>query len=144
MAEAAYKTTVLNGGKKQTKLTPGYEVLGLEKATAQRIFDEEKKEGFLTAREAMYGGQRRKYDKKGNQIDEATGELTNPDDALVDDEGAAGPAEPVSNVYECGECGYTLFIAKGREGKFYGDDFKCPECGAGKDKFEARDDLDDE
>jgi predicted RNA-binding Zn-ribbon protein involved in translation (DUF1610 family) len=36
---------------------------------------------------------------------------------------------------ECGECGYTLFIAAGREGKFFGDTYKCPECGAPKSKF---------
>ncbi|CAN0341550.1 unnamed protein product [Ectocarpus sp. 8 AP-2014] len=28
-----------------------------------------------------------------------------------------------------------MFVAKGREFKFFGDDFKCPECGAGKNKF---------
>ena len=36
---------------------------------------------------------------------------------------------------ECEECGYTLFIAAGREGKFFGDSYKCPECGAPKSKF---------
>ena len=36
---------------------------------------------------------------------------------------------------ECGECGYTLFIAAGREFKFFGDDYKCPDCGCGKGKF---------
>lgn len=41
---------------------------------------------------------------------------------------------------------YTMFVAKGREFKFFGDGFKCPECGAGKNKFtEANtDDTDDD
>lgn len=32
-------------------------------------------------------------------------------------------------------CRYKMFVAVGREFKFFGDDFKCPECGAGKSKF---------
>lgn len=30
---------------------------------------------------------------------------------------------------------YKMFVARGREFKFFGDNFKCPECGAGKNKF---------
>lgn len=135
MAEAAYKTAVLAAGKGQTALTPGWQVLGLNKETATRIFEEEAKNGFLSEREKMYGGQTQKYDSKGNPITKE-GKPVDPEAAaVVNDE----PDEPASNVYECTECGYTLFIAKGREFKFYGDNFKCPECGAEKDKFKARD-----
>mmetsp|Transcript_15840 Transcript_15840/g.45426 ORF Transcript_15840/g.45426 Transcript_15840/m.45426 type:complete len:453 (+) Transcript_15840:125-1483(+) len=139
MAEAAYRTTVLAGGKGQKSLTSGWQVLGLDKETATRIFDEEAKEGFLSDREKMYGQQSRKYDKNGNVIDKE-GNLEDPEAAAAQ---AEESEEPASNVYECSECGYTLFIAKGREFKFYGNDFTCPECGAGKDKFTARD-LDSE
>lgn len=38
---------------------------------------------------------------------------------------------------------YKMFVAKGREFKFFGDDFKCPECGAGKNKFTEAD-MDDD
>lgn len=34
---------------------------------------------------------------------------------------------------------YKMFVAKGREFKFFGDNFKCPECGAGKNKFTETD-----
>ena len=132
MGEAAYKATVQSGGKGQKTLTVGWEVLGLDKETATRIFEEEAKEGFVSDREAMYGGQTQKYDKKGHRID-PDGKLENPEEAADDD--GEDSDEGASNVYECSECGYTLFIAKGREFKFYGDDFKCPECGAEKDKF---------
>ncbi|CAM9390517.1 unnamed protein product [Ectocarpus sp. 12 AP-2014] len=44
-------------------------------------------------------------------------------------------AEGTAKAYECTVCGYKMFVAKGREFKFFGDDFKCPECGAGKNKF---------
>jgi rubredoxin len=137
MAEAAYRTTVIGGGKDQTSLTSGWQVLGLDKETATRIFEGEAKEGFLTDREKMYGGQSRKYDKNGNIINKE-GKLEDPEAQKAAEEEEES-AEPASNVYECSECGYTLFIAKGREFKFFGDDFKCPECGAEKDKFNARD-----
>ena len=42
-----------------------------------------------------------------------------------------------AHEYECTKCGYTMFPAAGRESKFFGADFKCPQpgCGAGKDEF---------
>lgn len=133
MAEAAYKTTVLSAGKTQTQLTPGWEVLGLEKDVAQRIWDEQKKGGFLTERELMYGGQTTKYDKNGNALSKDA----KPSDTDKDEE----EDESVSGVFECGKCGFTLFIAAGRESKFYGSTFKCPECGAAKSEFTSRDDF---
>ena len=138
IAEAAYRSSVQEAGKNQQSLTVGWEVLGLDKDTATRIFEEEAEEGFVSAREQMYGSQSQKYDAKGRPID-SEGKLTDPEDAAAAEEEEEEDELPASNVYECGECGYTLFIAKGREFKFYGDDFKCPECGAPKDKFEARD-----
>lgn len=138
MAEASYRHAVLSAGKNQSKLTDGWQVLGLSEDVATRIWKEEKKEGFVSEREAMYGGQTRKYDKKGRQIDDE-GNLANPEEAEEDDDDSGD--EPVSNVYECGECGFTLFVAEGRESKFFGSDFKCPECGAPKEKFQARDDF---
>jgi rubrerythrin len=138
IAEAAYRTTVLAAGKNQKKLSVGWEVLGLNKEVATRIFEEELKEGFLSDREKMYGGQSRKYNSKGLQIDTESGDILDPEEAKAAEEAGDDDDAPVSNVYECGECGYTLFIAKGREFKFFGDDFECPECGAKKDKFNAR------
>lgn len=142
IAEASYRATIQSYGKKQTTLSPGWETLGLDRETADRIFQEEAKEGFLSAREVMYGGQAQKYDKKGRAIDKE-GELVNPDEAEDDDdEEDEGPeAGSVSGAYECSQCGYTLFVAKGRESKFFGEGFKCPECGAPKSKFEAKDDF---
>lgn len=139
IAEASYRSTVQAGGKNQKSLTPGWETLGLDRETAQRIFDDEAKEGFISAREAMYGLQTQKYDKQGRRISK--------DDTLEDPDEAAKEAakekeqEAVSNVYECLQCGFTLFVAEGRESKFFGADFKCPQCGAPKENFEARDDF---
>lgn len=139
MAEAAYRTAVIAAGKGQTSLTSGWEVLGLDKDSATRIFEEEAKDGFLSDREKMYGGQSRKYDAKGRLVDK-DGKLTDPEDQKkAEEEGEEEEEMPTSNVMECEECGYTLFIAKGREFKFFGDDFKCPECGAGKKSFKPKD-----
>jgi rubredoxin len=41
-------------------------------------------------------------------------------------------------AFSCSECGYTIFPARGREGKFFPDDYKCGMCGAGRDAFEDR------
>lgn len=47
--------------------------------------------------------------------------------------------------YMCGECGYTLFPARGREAAFFTDSFVCPMCKAPKEAFfDMKDDDDDE
>merc|ERR1711935_296132 len=115
-------------------LTVGWEVLGLERDTAARIFLEGKREGFITDREKMYGGQSTKYDDKGNKLDK-DGDLEDPENAIGGDE----DDKPTSNVMGCQDCGYTLFIAKGRESKFFGEGFTCPECGSPKDRFQPKD-----
>mmetsp|Transcript_14694 Transcript_14694/g.20981 ORF Transcript_14694/g.20981 Transcript_14694/m.20981 type:complete len:483 (+) Transcript_14694:150-1598(+) len=131
MGEAAYRAAVAVAGKDQTELTIGWEVLGLDKATATDIWSEVAKEGFVSEREAKYGSANQKYDEKGRALDK-DGKLKNPEEAGDDED---EQETPTGNVFECGECGFTLFIAEGRDFKFYGADFKCPECGAEKDKF---------
>jgi rubredoxin len=46
-------------------------------------------------------------------------------------------------VFACEGCGYELMPARGREGKFFAKDFKCPICGAPKEKFWDVNDPDD-
>lgn len=134
MGEAAYRTAVAAAGKEQSELTVGWEVLDLTKETAQRIFDEVAETGFKTRREILNSGQRKKFDKKGRPVD-SDGNLLN-----SEDEESEGGDDAVASgsIFECTECGYTLFPAKGREFKFFPDDFKCPGCGAAKDKFVDR------
>ncbi|GMI56481.1 hypothetical protein ScalyP_jg4238, partial [Parmales sp. scaly parma] len=46
-------------------------------------------------------------------------------------------------AYSCNNCGYTLFPARGREGKFFPPGFTCPICRSGADAFEdVRDEYD--
>lgn len=158
MAESAYRDAVAEAGKGQTKLTEGWKVLGLDKETATRIFEETKKLGFLSRQElflkdeadmkqaALDEEKRLKddlvnsIDKDGNLIDPDDevdpDKLINPDDLgkeLDDDDNDDAPSS--GGAKECGKCGYTMFIAKGREGKFFSSGFKCPQCGASRDEF---------
>mmetsp|Transcript_18114 Transcript_18114/g.46332 ORF Transcript_18114/g.46332 Transcript_18114/m.46332 type:complete len:298 (+) Transcript_18114:17-910(+) len=43
----------------------------------------------------------------------------------------------------CENCGYTMFPARGRDDKFFPDDFKCPNCKAPKESFYDMTDLSD-
>eukprot|EP00186_Timspurckia_oligopyrenoides_P000551 CAMPEP_0182447060 /NCGR_PEP_ID=MMETSP1172-20130603/10959_1 /TAXON_ID=708627 /ORGANISM="Timspurckia oligopyrenoides, Strain CCMP3278" /LENGTH=162 /DNA_ID=CAMNT_0024643339 /DNA_START=375 /DNA_END=863 /DNA_ORIENTATION=- len=39
------------------------------------------------------------------------------------------------HVYKCSGCGYELWVARGREFKFFGDSYKCPVCETDKSGF---------
>lgn len=47
------------------------------------------------------------------------------------------------HVFKCSGCGYEMYPARGREFKHFGDKFKCPLCGTGKDGFWDLNDPDD-
>jgi len=137
MGEAAYRTAISAAGKEQTSLTPGWEILGLVKERAEEIYDEVAETGFKSRREQEYSGMRQKYDDKGRKVDDS-GSLLDPTEATDDGDDDDNSGSGAGSVYECTNCGYTLFPAKGREFKFFPASFTCPECGAGKDKFEDR------
>lgn len=52
-----------------------------------------------------------------------------------EEEEEAVTGESGTHEYECTSCGYIIFPAAGREFKFFGDDFKCPQCDAPKSAF---------
>mmetsp|Transcript_15452 Transcript_15452/g.23454 ORF Transcript_15452/g.23454 Transcript_15452/m.23454 type:complete len:513 (-) Transcript_15452:72-1610(-) len=159
MAESAYRDAVAEAGPGQEKMTQGWKVLGLDKETATGIFEETKALGFLSRRELwqkeeedavreQYEAEERlrqelrdSVDKDGNVIDPDAD--VDPDKVITDEDlnqdwedDDAGDGEPTSGgAKECGNCGYTMFIAKGREGRFFSSSFKCPECGAARDQF---------
>lgn len=156
MAESAYRDAVAAAGENQTKLTEGWKALGLDKETAQRIYDQTTELGFLSREElwekeeedaarAKIEAEERRREELRNMIDK-DGNLIDPDaeidpDKMISDEDLNQDwededGEPVTpGPKECGNCGYTMFIAKGREGKFFNSGFKCPTCGAGRDQF---------
>lgn len=160
MAESAYRDAVAEAGTGQTKMTGGWKVLGLEKETATTIFEDTKALGFLSRKElwekeendiarAEYEAEEKRMkdlrdsvDKDGGLIDPDADidpdKLINPEDLDRDyeeDDDAGDSIPSTGNAKECGDCGYTMFIAKGREGKFFSASFTCPECGCARDKF---------
>lgn len=168
MATSAYRDAVAEAGPEQSKVTPGWKVLGLTKETATQIFDETKALGFLS-REELWAKERDDYAMKErmaqerrqealrNSIDKDGGVIdpdaeVDPDKRITDedmqrgddDDDDTGDSGPMSGgAKECTKCKYTLFIAAGREGRFFGSGFTCPECGAGRDQFKDVDiDLD--
>lgn len=159
MAESAYRDAVAEAGPGQDKITDGWKVLGLSKDTATSIFNQTKKLGFLSrqelwkkeeqdlviegieAEERMREELRNSVDKNGNLIkkDEDVDPdlvITDEDFDRGDEDDDEGDDDPTSGgAKECGNCGYTLFIAAGREGRFFSSGFVCPECGKGRDQF---------
>eukprot|EP00592_Proboscia_alata_P030052 CAMPEP_0194447324 /NCGR_PEP_ID=MMETSP0176-20130528/128949_1 /TAXON_ID=216777 /ORGANISM="Proboscia alata, Strain PI-D3" /LENGTH=470 /DNA_ID=CAMNT_0039274169 /DNA_START=264 /DNA_END=1676 /DNA_ORIENTATION=- len=127
IAESSYKATITAGGKEQTELTVGWEVLGLKKERAQEMYDLMEMEGFLTLREQIRGA--------GLSLDERNN-LPDAKDRPGGEE--VKEEEETAMAQECGQCGYTMFVAKGREFKFFGEGFVCPGCGAAKDQFVGR------
>jgi len=157
MAESAYRDAVAEAGSGQTKITEGWKVLGLDRETAETIFEETKALGFLSRKELWQKEEddvamaemraaedarqklRDSIDKDGNLIDPDADDVD--PDKLITDEDLDKEYEEDDDMAitpgakECSNCGYTLFIAKGREGKFFSSSFSCPECGASRDQF---------
>merc|ERR1711862_549056 len=152
MSEAAYRATCSsaaeifkqqqennNDGESQTMALPtGWEVLGLTKEKAQSIFDDLAEKDFESSVQQIYGGAGQKYDSKGRKLDK-DGNLIDEKDKEEAEREKESSDTGEANVMECDECGYTLFIAQGREFKFFSESFTCPECGCAKDKFTKRD-----
>lgn len=78
------------------------------------------------------------------EIQADRGDLSKAKKALADAEKAeASSAEAEESASsgsktitaECSKCKYTLFVAKGREAKFFGEGFACPQCRAPKSDF---------
>lgn len=142
MAEAAYRN-LIQKAEKSNKLPEGWQVLGIEQDVALSIYREEKGAGFKTFQEEIYGGANESYNKKGQRID-AEGFVIEEADIEQNEKDAEWGVDEdetasTSGAFECGNCGYTLFVAKGREAKFFGAGFKCPQCGAEKDQFTTLD-----
>jgi len=139
MLENLYRDTYCDGGEIADGAT--LELLGLSEADAGRLTQEvlEKKEEA-----ALAAAEKEEEEKRARQLQDAlvaaselkqmkTRSTSGSDDGDVD----SAPSSSASGTheYECTKCGYVLFPAAGRESKFFGAGFTCPQCGAGKDEF---------
>eukprot|EP00307_Rebecca_sp_RCC1486_P010229 CAMPEP_0119407104 /NCGR_PEP_ID=MMETSP1335-20130426/1148_1 /TAXON_ID=259385 /ORGANISM="Chrysoculter rhomboideus, Strain RCC1486" /LENGTH=200 /DNA_ID=CAMNT_0007431197 /DNA_START=39 /DNA_END=641 /DNA_ORIENTATION=+ len=52
-------------------------------------------------------------------------------------------AQSELKAFKCENCGYELYPARGREGKFFPSSFKCPMCGSPKESFYDMNDKND-
>jgi len=156
MAQSAYRAMVVSAGE-SGGVVAGYDILGLSVEEAKEVFEDAAEQSFKTDAENYYKSEPdAEYDEKGNKILDPSkkidldpyGDLTEsqraarglPQKSTDEDEKIPEPVEGAegTHAFECEDCGYTLFPAAGREEKFFGDDFVCPDCGAAKDKFKER------
>jgi len=127
-------------------------ILGLTEGEASRLREdvEEKKAAAAAAVAAVEAEKRER-----EQLQDAVKKASEYKPRIGKNQGAAPKDAPVADdedeeeeeeeeaqdrgegthEYECTKCGYIMFPAAGREFKFYGDDFKCPTCGADKGSF---------
>ena len=129
-AQQAYIAS-LGKSKPYTANQQAAQALGLDAGEAQLILDD------LNAEPDADAGKEDWQKELEARVVEETGELPDAADVDMTDKFAppSGKEDEMMLTCECEECGYTLFIAAGREGKFFGDSYKCPECGAPKSKF---------
>jgi len=146
LTEQAYKDVLAAAGGPEEGLQPGFEVLGLTQAEAQTVVDGLLEEKRLAEEEAARIAAEKAEEERVLKIREAAwkgmqGEVKTHGETEEDREARKKKAkkEPEraegTHEYECTMCGYTLFVARGREFKFFGDDYKCPQCGADKKYF---------
>lgn len=88
--------------------------------------------------------QKKDYKKTSSKENVVT---TDEKSSLASEEQSASYSKPSSSAahaYQCQNCGYTLFPAAGREFKFFGDSFVCPQCKSPKSQFIDISNEDDE
>lgn len=136
LTEQTYKDIVNAAGGPEKGSQAGFLQLGLTQSEADGIVaamaEEKRRAAEEAARLAAEKAEEEKVKKimAGPDLSSIKGKANKDSDDKDKVERAPG-----SNEYECTKCGFTLFVAPGREFKFYGDDFKCTQCGAGKDAF---------
>mmetsp|Transcript_65554 Transcript_65554/g.136540 ORF Transcript_65554/g.136540 Transcript_65554/m.136540 type:complete len:335 (+) Transcript_65554:40-1044(+) len=144
LTEEAYKAVIEGAGGCDAGLQPGFEVLGLTQAEAQGVVDGMLEEKRVAAEEAARIAAEKAEEERVLNIRKAAwegnqGGVKTHGETDEDREAKKKKKEPErgegTHEYECTLCGYTLFVARGREFKFFGDDFKCAQCGAGKSYF---------
>ena len=147
LTEEAYKAILEKAGGPEAGLQPGFAELGYSQAEAEALIARLIEEARIAAEEAARLQAEQEEEARVQAIRELAvkkqGEKQNINDGRIKthgeepkkDEPAPTKASDEPSEYECQQCGFTLFVAKGREFKFFGDDFKCGSCGAGKEFF---------
>lgn len=143
MLENLYRDTYCDGSLTADSAT--LEVLGLSETDAARLMQEVQEKKAEAERVAA---QKAAEAERAQQLEEALARASEMKQMRTistaspsADEDEDEPSEPSvtgaagTHEYECTKCGYILFPAAGRESKFFGAGFTCPQCGATKDEF---------
>jgi len=136
LADQAYASAIKGKGRERpfSANAAAAAALGLDAAAAARVLEDVNRVPGEDDDKAEW-----LKDLEAKVADES-GPLPTADEVDTEDKFAPkGEDDEMMLTCECGECGYTLFIAAGREGKFFGDSYKCPSCGAPKSKFKIDD-----
>eukprot|EP00285_Hemiselmis_virescens_P003985 CAMPEP_0173414904 /NCGR_PEP_ID=MMETSP1356-20130122/84572_1 /TAXON_ID=77927 ORGANISM="Hemiselmis virescens, Strain PCC157" /NCGR_SAMPLE_ID=MMETSP1356 /ASSEMBLY_ACC=CAM_ASM_000847 /LENGTH=448 /DNA_ID=CAMNT_0014377113 /DNA_START=17 /DNA_END=1363 /DNA_ORIENTATION=+ len=138
LTEQAYKDILNANGGPENGVQPGFNELGFSQQEAEECVARMVEENRIAAEEAArIQAEKDEEERILNIRKKAWGKNDKKDEPEAEkkDDDAPEEREAGAHEYECTKCGFTLFVAKGREFKFYGDDFKCSGCGAGKEAF---------
>ncbi|KAK4532222.1 hypothetical protein CCYA_CCYA11G3079 [Cyanidiococcus yangmingshanensis] len=126
LARATLDTELAKSLLNSETIPRGYEILGFQEAEARSIL-----EAFIADKERGIEDAGRDVEARERALMSRMREA-----ARESDKGASSSAtKPSGHRFECQRCGYALYPAAGREWKFYGDNFACPQCGAPKSEF---------
>lgn len=144
LAEALPESVQDLEGAKEA-ITEEGRLLGFSEEEAMVIFDELLEEERRVAAEDTEDDEEEANEARTKLLESIKGENSEKEE---EGPGAFGPEDDQSAsakgvgkggiIAECESCKFTLFVAKGREEKFFGDGFKCPECGAPRDSFNVK------
>ncbi|KAK4528627.1 hypothetical protein GAYE_SCF62G6572 [Galdieria yellowstonensis] len=110
------------------------ELLGLSEDQAQSLYDQYLLE---EVQKSDYGKSTTK--EKVVSVDERVDSVSTEKDSS-----SSKPASKAAHAYQCQNCGYTIYPAAGREFKFFGESFVCPQCKSPKSEFVDISSEDDE
>jgi rubredoxin len=125
-ARAALDAELAESLLKSDFIPQGYEILGFKESEARGIL-----QAFLSDKEQAVEEACRDIEARERTLMTRMRETANESS----EETSSKAGKPSGHRFECQRCGYTLFPAAGREWKFYGDNFTCPQCGAPKSEF---------
>ena len=143
LREKAYRDLVLALPEKKRAEgpPPGGDVLGLTAERVGQIYEEVMADGdpdyvryAAKQKESEYAKQE-ELKAQLLAVDGLTVEDVLKEEQSKEGGSSGGGSAPGSKTFECQNCGYTLFVAAGREEKFFPQSFTCPTCGSPRDKF---------
>ncbi|GJQ13781.1 hypothetical protein GpartN1_g5572.t1 [Galdieria partita] len=139
LAETCFLQLLKSEGRdKDFSPTEKAKFLGLSEDQAQSLYEQ-----YLLEQVKQKDLERAASQEKKASVEEAS-EASYSEQSVS----SSKPSSNVAHAYQCQNCGYTIFPAAGREFKFFGESFVCPQCKSPKSQFidisNEDDEVDDE